>query len=851
MRLLPVILIFLSLTPVFSQSGQAKRALKALAENDLEKAAELIIKGLEKDSLDALIHYNIARYQVAKENPSTDSANVSEQRARMLYDSLTADEQEKYAKNGFTSVSLDLLRSQIDSLAFAEAGIENSESSYNYFLANYNNAVQREEAINRRNSIAYTEAREINTYESYQEFIEKYPDAPQAELATERYERLYFEESIADGRLESYEDFLDRHPTTPYREDIEYSILQMSSAFPDAEVLRQMARRFQGRPAGRHALNFLFYQTEDLGILGSDSLHSARQKNNETWIATYQEDRVIFIDQHGQQKFSIDSDMVSPLYKCEVLSTDVIIGTNSIYSRHGDEVFSGDFDYAEPLGGGYVRLEHNGLTGLITTWGLEILPITYEELELLESGLIKARVNERWQLFTYSGRELTEPVFNDIEQVEGIHFLRRGEQEGLFPYSWFTTRNTGSGNSYPEFYDDYEIISSDRIWFRDGDNEIMVNRQGEMLIEPSFQRIEALAPGYLIRRPDETIIRDSSLYQKYSTREKLIDFNDYYARFQLTETEGLFDLVAFRFIALPDSAELIGESGVIAFLGGHVAVYQAGRELVKYDGKINRWQIIGDSGNEWILLFDRYANLATADGMKRLPSFDGISPVADSLFVLENRGRRSLFHANGTELLPSRYNGIGNYDGRDLSVLRNGRFGVYRPDTGILIEPEFDKILQAYGDYYFVGVQKEKKGLIDMEGKVQIPFKYQDIFYWNDSLALVQDNGTYAFHQIGGEYLDEIKLTSVSFMPSKPEERLIRGFLEGHFGIYSSIRGEILPHEFDDIINIGTPENPVYFTETYVEQADLHVVVYYDSNGNILRRQALDPEVFNEILCED
>jgi hypothetical protein len=850
MRLLTVFLIISFITPAFSQSGQAKRALRALAEKDLEKASELIIKGLEKDSADALIYYDIARYQIVKDNPSTDSANISEQKARILYDSLDADEREKYAKNGFTFVSLDLLRTQIDSVAFAEAEEMNSEASYNYFLDNYLNAIQREEARNRRNSIAYAGAREINTYKSYRDFMEKYPDAPQIELATERYERLFFEESIADGKLQSYEDFLKRNPSTPYREGIEYTILQMSGAFPDAEILTRLAERFRGRPAGHHARNFLFYHQQDLGRQWNDSLRIARQKNSETWVAAYQKDRVNFIDEHGQEKFSIDSDMLSPAYKCEVLTSDVIIGNGTIYSRHGDEVFIGDFDHAEPLENGYVLLESDDLKGLITTWGLTILPVSFDEIDILSSGLIKALRNGKWQIFTYSGRELSSPVFNDIQIIEGIHFFRRGEQEGIIPYSWFTTKNKGEDIPYPEFYDDYEIISDNRIWFRDGDEEFLTDRDANILIEPYFQRIEVLLPGYLIRRPDETIIRDTTLYQKYSTQEKLIDFNDYYVRFKLTETEGLFDFGAFRFIALPDSAELIGENGVIAFLGNQSAIYQQGKELVKYNGKPEHWQVIGDGGNEWILVHDRNTYLATDEGLKRLPAFNDISLVADSIFVLENRGKRALFHAKHGEILPFRYDGIGNFDGRDLSVLRNGKFGVYRPGAEIMIEPEFEKILQSYGESYFVAVKKDRKGLIGLNGDVHIPFEYQDIFYWSDSLALVHHDGTYAFHEIGGNYREEPILTSVGFLPSRPEEKLLRGFREGHFGIYSSTRGEILPHEFDDIINIGTHENPVYFTETYVEQADLHVVVYYDAAGNILKREALDPEVFNSILCE-
>jgi hypothetical protein len=855
MRLVLIVSLYIAVLPAFSQSGPAKRALRALAENDLDKAADLISRGLEKDSLDALIHYDIARYQVVKQGPSLDSANSSERRARRLFDSLAVDDKEKYAKAGLTSVTLELLRREIDSLAFAAASETHTEDSYNAFLDKYPVAPQREKAIENRDSLAFAAARAENTFESYRSFIKKYPLAKQAEEARERYERLYFETSTAEGDLESFESFLREHPSTPYRDEIEYTILQMSSPYPDTRVLEGLVTRFRGRPVANHARNFLFYHREsdltDHEWLWTDSLRIAERMNREVWIPVYEKEEVQFVDMLGNDKFSIDREILSDRYKCEVLTTDVIIGRETIYSRQGHEVYSGSFDDVIILPDGYLIIEDRDYKGLITTWGLQILPIEYQDIVVLSSGLIKAKNEEGWQLFTFTGRPVTASGHTDIKIVDGLHFLQRGERDGPLSDEWISQRNKGNYVDTPAFYDDYEILDADRIWLRNGDNELLIDRDLNVLVEPEFQRIEPLEKGYVIRRPDEVIIRDGSMLQKYSTREKLIDFNDEYARFSSADNEGLFDFNGFRFIALPDSARIVGNHGILAYLGTNMVVYQYGQELTQLNTNSYKWELVEKDDREWIILNNGNPGLVTANGVVKLPGYDDIVMLTDSIFIIEKNRRKSLFHANGREVLPGRYNGMGNYDGRDLSLLRNGKFGLYRPSEELLIQPEYEKILKAYRDYYFIAVKDNMKGLIDKENEEIIPFIYDEIFYWNDSVALVGSNGNFGFHTIGGDYLEGKELSSVQFKRDDDTERVVMGFFEGHFGIYSSIRGEVLPPTFDDIINIGSIETPVYFTETYVEQADLHVVVYYDAQGRKVRRQAFDPEMFAEILCED
>ena len=56
-------------------------------------------------------------------------------------------------------------------------------------------------------------------------------------------------------------------------------------------------------------------------------------------------------------------------------------------------------------------------------------------------------------------------------------------------------------------------------------------------------------------------------------------------------------------------------------------------------------------------------------------------------------------------------------------------------------------------------------------------------------------------------------------------------------GILSNRYGEVVSASFNDIINIGTPETPVFFAEKYILEADFYVIIYYDGKGEIIRKQ--------------
>jgi hypothetical protein len=61
----------------------------------------------------------------------------------------------------------------------------------------------------------------------------------------------------------------------------------------------------------------------------------------------------------------------------------------------------------------------------------------------------------------------------------------------------------------------------------------------------------------------------------------------------------------------------------------------------------------------------------------------------------------------------------------------------------------------------------------------------------------------------------------------------------------------VIPATFTYILNIGSSEQPLYFTEKHVEEASIFVVIYYDQSGKFRYRQVYEEDDYERILCSD
>jgi len=97
--------------------------------------------------------------------------------------------------------------------------------------------------------------------------------------------------------------------------------------------------------------------------------------------------------------------------------------------------------------------------------------------------------------------------------------------------------------------------------------------------------------------------------------------------------------------------------------------------------------------------------------------------------------------------------------------------------------------------------------------------------------------------------MDRVK--DFAWIKNTEEEKIIKIHRENYYGIMSNRNNILVQPAFTDIINLGTADDAFYFTEKHVEEAGIFVVVYFDKNGKLVRRQAYEEEEYERILCED
>ncbi len=841
---------------LLAQSGPSKRAWKNYADKDFEKAQELVVKGLQKDSLDAMAWFIRARLSFTPEWQPVDipAADTFLKRSVRLMEQIAPDQLEEIRKEGISSSVVATLRQQIDSAAFVRARESMTETAFVDFLEKFPAAEQTERAISLRDSLAFVGAVNVNTYHAYQEFMDKYPQAEQVAQARARYEKLYFDIATENKTLESYRQFLIDNPATPYRDEAEFRIFQIMTAANDAESYLRFIDKYPRSNQIARARNYLYYIYSDSldqmpARLWTDSLRSVAALDG-TWIPFYASGKYGFMDRTGEVRIQPVFPEIYPDYLCNGLTSDVIINPEGeLRNRNLDLVaeYNGEELVELPLG--LLKIRNDNSIGIIHKSGYRLLD-NYEDAAVI-GRLIGIRDNEAWGLASLTGQVILPPRYEEIIYDGGLYFLDNGEGwQILTPEEIFSLAgNKISTVSSPQ-YDEFHMLENGMLWLREGSVESLVDRQLQPVIAPARQQITILPTVYVIRQEDQLRILRHDQMQRYTTGDAFLDVNDRWLVIAKESGMGLFSLVDFRLETQSDSVRLIGRNFAVTYFGGNRRLHSAGQESILLPSS-TRTRLLQADQREWILLEEpRNRQVINRRGQTIYNGqVENVTPLTDSLLVLERYGRKELLTLRGEKPLQVRFDGIASPEDELIPLLSGQRFGAYDRRFDRFVRPVSTKKIRRYNDNYYVA-EMEKYGLINEESRMAVPFEFDEIRHWNDTTCLVRSGSDWLFYHIGQGLLPGGPVKSIQYVINTPREHEIIVFRDGSFGVFNSLRGEVIPPTLDDILNIGTREAPLYLSDKYVPEANLHVVVYFDREGNILRKEAFEEADFDKIYCD-
>jgi hypothetical protein len=187
-----------------------------------------------------------------------------------------------------------------------------------------------------------------------------------------------------------------------------------------------------------------------------------------------------------------------------------------------------------------------------------------------------------------------------------------------------------------------------------------------------------------------------------------------------------------------------------------------------------------------------------------------------------------------------------------ISVLKNKRFGAYHIQQKKLIKPQYDRNIMPYNEAVVSTFKSGNYGFLGWDNKPVSMFAFDEIRYWSDSVAMVRKGSFWSFYDIPARNETETNLRKVILIRDAPDDKVAIIQKDNAFGVIAN-RGEvIIPVTFTDIVNLGSADQPLYFTEKHVKEASLYIVIYYDYAGNMLRKEIYDDASdYDKIYCTD
>ncbi|MEH0157862.1 WG repeat-containing protein [Limibacter armeniacum] len=850
--------------------------IKSLEKGDFERVKKKVDKNLEKEALNVEAAYLLTLYYADKRNTGAyqlDSAYKFVRVGLGLFDQLDTETKTEFAEDGFTNETLTTVKERIESTAFSQADSLYTEESFRDFVLRFPEAQQLKEAKSLRDSLAFVQAEQEDTYQSYQQFIDKYPDAVQKPDAEKRYDKLLYTDKTRLGSKSAYADFIRDYPNSPFKSEADRKLFDLLTFDHKEESYQEYVRQFPDYAYAALAWEFLWYKYTDKKAFFKfypDSPAKYKKLATVDSLKYYpyysaESETFGFFDHKGVMQVKPSAVKIPEDYLCEGVQEDYIIfsdGTKQgTYNKIGEQCLRVEYDAIEPFSQDILRVRIGDKWGLIHKSGFEMMPCKYNKIEPLTEGLVKVSNNKKWGVSTCYDRLLLPEDHDYIESTQGtIFILKSGNKVGVIKESDLLYAENSITVQYP--YDDAEKIKRGFIEVEKQEQVSVLNALGEVVI-PFTDEIIETEEGWLVYKDSTVTILDHFGNRiNENVFEKAIEGPSYYAVKQKGQWGVMnFDGVVFIDVTY-DTLSFLGKKGILLEKGDEKLGYFDGEQLVplskynrikvevgrKLEGEVYREvpYIIAEAKNRKMQLLSENGEIILK------PRYNDINIINEELVMVKSGSKRGLFDLAGKRVVSEEYDGIASNAPGLYSIFKQEKFGLYHHWKGVTIPPSYDVLLKPYGNSDSVFIAKKGNyGLIDIQDEPIVDFEYDELKYWNDSVALVHHSGKWKLLNIKGKYFLPEVFESFRLVKETDDETVLITYRSTGYGVLSNKRGRIIIEEFSDIINLGTVEEPIYFVERSISQVGLYVILYFDKDGKLLKENILRERAYQNIVCPE
>lgn len=845
------LLVALNCGNIFAQSGTVKQAEKKIAQGNWSAAREVLRKAIRKDTLNPEVEIALANLFLNELNPGqqVDSAYGYNLKALAHFSQLNAKQKDRLKRDLIDSTTIVSLRVRIEKTAFDFAKQANSEKSYNDYLNRYGFSQLRATATELRDEVAYLDALKQNSYKAFDDYIKKYPNSHRAKEARRRYEKLLFELRTHDHKLKSYEAFVKEFPQSPHRREAERKVLEVLTCNGTPAELIQFIDEHQNSSYTGFARNILFHVTRELEEkmppqLVTDSLRNVAALDKVIWAPVYKNGKYGFIDSEGTQTLHSQFDNIDENYKCGLVDADILMTSAGLVSRSG-KVLSPAKSFKD-LGYGFLKIT-DSCKSVLHKSGVQIC-CSFDDASVLDGRYLLITKDNRIGLYALNGKQLLKPEFISIEMMQGIIALNRSGKKILVTSKQLSTVADGGELDESLVFDEVKDFGKNRLLVRNGSLEGIVDSNLEFVVPLAIQQLIQTPFGLLRKVDDQYIFTDLPELKN----EQWNKFRIHRQWLQLKNTFGvkLFDLISKKVIeSKPDS---IWFENALAFTahGDSVRVHVSStRKIdVSVDSKMFfikspdsiRHFYVQQKNRKTVFSIETAAKLFTAD-------FDQIESLDANYFVVTKRNKKGILNMKGQFILPAEYD-ILMIKGNFISLYKDKKFGLYNISTSKMIKPTFERNLITM-DTVIIAFQNGHYGLINFAGKPISAFEYDEIQPWINGVLWAKRDFEWSLIDFKNSKKILTRVKNFQLIKNAPEEKLAIVKQDNLFGVVSNVHGIIVPTSFTFLMNLGSEDEPLYFTAKDVEEAGIVVVIYYDKAGKLLRKQVYEDEEYARIVC--
>ncbi len=841
---------------------QARRAQSQIEKGKLEDAYERLNRALVKDSLAAAEKYVLASlfFDSGFANYDLDSAYHYILQALDAYEQTDYKEQLKQVDQGFSLSNFIELKKEIEAVGFRRAKSGGGEQDYIDYIAEFSSASQIDSAIFFRNELAFFSAKKKDTYQAYKHFFNTYPEAIEVGEARKRYEKLLFEKKTSNKKLNSYQQFLQEYPRTWHRKEAEqviYNIITGRNNIDSyAEFIQQYPQSFLKSQAllAKYGLMDKQQQTTFL----KEKWLSQKQIDSIYNISNLAKELIIPIINNGEyQLINIRGDVVldhltniSDLNKCAVDSSSIILATvgneNELIALNGYVLANGDIASFTNYGQGIIKISTQNDEYFINAGGFRTNNSSFKEAIRVGPYIAFKRKN-RWGLESITGIPMLEPRYDSILSFQGQIILNRGRKWGIFNKEHFYPLLDKDQVEINLAFDQISVINNEYVYLVVGKKSSLISASGEILIPLELQSIELVDGGYYVDRIDsvldsrvsESWYKDISLNQDWIIGTRSSDREIYFkSKLLLTVVEAttigstairIYDGDSTFFYFNSETRITLGEEDIIL-------------PINKMGNNSSARHFVYSNTNDEILVYDGEGKII------EVGEFDRLIDLGDDYILNFNNNNYHLLYNDG-EVLVTEIDGATSLGNGYISYVVDRKFGLFNLRDSTNIEPHYDRPLATYTNGLFVVSENSKYGIINRYDSLLVPLMYDNIQYLNDTIAILTNNFRQLFWNIPQSKMLVDNISNY-WLQDDVNHQIFKIFRGIGYGIWTPESGIVLNSTFSEINIVAKGDDVVFIAEKWVEEADIVIMLYYDSSGKLFRKEVISIAEYEDLACK-